>query len=288
MRQGTLAWSSPEQLEASQLGGGQKIKLTEATDVYSAGLVMVEVITNAMPSSVDMHEQCMSIDDPRLRTTCQIMLAKDPNARPSLKTVIEVIDAIRAKGDAFGMADCMRVLTGPASAPWKPPAAMLNKFDHDAICRRLMIENTQDVSLSFLCLFKICTVLLSILKENVFSCICIGVDSTQAGPGGPTCRLHGGGAALAACTRGRVLQPHVDPRRTRHGTTHEPQTSIPTQVWTLVLMHFVLYCPTVCLSCCVLLYVALDTLILFCVCVVSRLRLRRSKCSHTLKSQPFL
>lgn len=111
---GTRAYMAPEQLRDWQVDA--------RSDVFSAALVLVKLLTGEHRTGTERHPSLASIDDPALRALLERALAEDPAARP---TAIELARALRGEPhDELGRAPPFRDL------------APLTEVDRDRLCGR--------------------------------------------------------------------------------------------------------------------------------------------------------
>jgi hypothetical protein len=121
----TSIWSSPElALDPKDMRIWQKLEA--ATDVYSLGVVVVETLAQwDAEGSVALEEAVTTMPEPCWQLLARAMTAKEVTGRPSLLAVSQVLSILRSrKGEELELSKCKAMLTGPVTAPWKPPAEL--------------------------------------------------------------------------------------------------------------------------------------------------------------------
>eukprot|EP00045_Choanoeca_perplexa_P016575 m.224713 g.224713 ORF g.224713 m.224713 type:complete len:887 (+) comp17298_c0_seq1:2895-5555(+) len=115
------AWSSPE-LASDPKDPQVWQRLDSATDVYSLGVVLVELLAQwDAEGKVSLEDAVNTIEETCCQLLARSMTAAESVGRPSLLAVSQVLSILRSRKSELDLSKCKVMLTGPPDAPWKLP-----------------------------------------------------------------------------------------------------------------------------------------------------------------------
>eukprot|EP00730_Choanoeca_flexa_P018068 TRINITY_DN8767_c0_g1_i1.p1 TRINITY_DN8767_c0_g1~~TRINITY_DN8767_c0_g1_i1.p1 ORF type:complete len:874 (+),score=235.53 TRINITY_DN8767_c0_g1_i1:247-2868(+) len=120
----TTKYTSPE-LIASSKNMEVFLQLEASTDVYSAGVLLLEVMTGCdVEGGANLTKAVDDIEHACLQLLVRCMMTQDAACRPCMLTVAQVISVLRGKrASQLDLKKGKVMLAGPANAAWKPPTS---------------------------------------------------------------------------------------------------------------------------------------------------------------------